>query len=58
MSLDDDKHKVNSCMGSVCSFFLFFVICIYGYQKMDVLIAKKDVNMLSSTLDYHYEEEY
>ena len=56
MSLDDGKDNVNSYMGSFCTFFLFFVISTYGYQKMDVLIAKKDVDMLSSILDFHYEE--
>ena len=58
MSLENGNDKVNSYMGSICSLFLFMLICLYGYQKMDVLVAKKDVDMLSATLDYFYEEDF
>ena len=58
MSLEDGKDRVNSYAGSLCSFALFTLVCLYGYLKMDVLLAKKDVDMLSAVLDYHYEEEY
>ena len=58
MSLEDGKDQVNSYMGSICTLFLFMLICMYGYQKMDVLVAKKDVDMLSAVLDYYYDEDF
>ena len=58
MSLDKGRDEVNSYTGSICSFLVFFLICIYGTLKIDVLIAKKDVDMLSAILDYYYDEGY
>ena len=35
-------------MGSICSVFLSIVILLYTYQKLEVLILKKDVDVMST----------
>ena len=54
MKLDDGEQKVNSIMGSICSLILALVIGLYAYQKMDVLISKKDVDVALSISEDHY----
>ena len=58
MILDEGKERINSCMGSLCSFLIFILICTYGYYKKDILIDRKDVDILSAVLDYYHEEDF
>lgn len=51
MKLDEGKGKIESLLGSLCSVLLTILMITYGYQKMDVLIAKKDVDVLSTVND-------
>ena len=38
-------------MGTLCSLTIFVIFAIYGYLKLDVLINKKDIDILSVMLD-------
>lgn len=51
MKLDDGVEGIQSWMGSLCSIILATVMLAYMYQKMDVLIARKDVDVLSTVND-------
>ena len=49
MKLDKHRHSVNSSIGSFLSFILLVVVGAYAYQKTDVWLQKKDVDVMSST---------
>ena len=58
MKIDNDGvDNLKSLMGAVCSLLLTFLVCIYAYQKMDVFLEKKDVDILSATNDLFYTDE-
>ena len=44
-------------MGGICSILLTLLVCIYAYQKLDVFLSKKDVDILSTTNDLFYSDE-
>ena len=58
MRLTDADESVKSFMGSACTFLLISVTLIYAYFKFDVLLNKKDVNILSAVRDLHYNDDY
>ena len=45
-------------MGSICSILLFFILGSYTYQKFEILIAKKDVDILMATNDWRYNSDF
>ncbi len=58
MKLDNDGNKdLKSIMGAICSIMLTILVCIYAYQKMDVFLKKKDVDILSTTNGLFYSDE-
>lgn len=58
MKLDNEgDDSLNSIMGALCSILLTFVVCIYSYQKFDVFLAKKDVDILSAVNDLYFTDE-
>ena len=57
MKLDAGSDSTKSIMGSICSILLFILMTTYSYQKMDVLIARKDVDILSTTNDKHWTDD-
>ena len=58
MKLDGGEVGIKSWMGSLCSVILSTVMLAYMYQKMDVLIARKDVDVLSTTNDQHFKDDF
>ena len=46
MRLDAGKMSLNSVLGSVLSLLVMAIILTYTYLKADVLINKKDVDVL------------
>ena len=58
MKLDGGEEGLKSWMGSLCSIILATVMLAYMYQKMDVLIARKDVDVLSTINDQYYEDDF
>ena len=49
---------VNSICGSVCTCILVAFVAWYTYLKIEVLIHRKDVDVLSAINEYHYEEDH
>ena len=47
MKIDEGEDSLRSYMGSICSIIIMVLIVMYSYQKADVLISKKDVDILS-----------
>jgi len=56
MRLDDGQDKVKSMMGSLCSLFLLLTTAMYAYLKWEVLIDRKDTNVVSTTKDLFFTD--
>ena len=57
MKLDKNKNSVQTCMGSLLTMLVYLVVGAYAYQKIDVWINKKDVEIMSSILMSRFSEE-
>ena len=44
-------------MGSLCSVLLLALVALYSYQKADILMNKKDVDILSTTNEDFYSSD-
>ena len=44
-------------MGTACSFLQLIVLLMYTYQKIDILIQRKDVDYLSATYDTFFDDK-
>ena len=53
MNLNEREQTVKSIMGSVCSILLLAVVVLYAYQKTEILVNKKNVDILTEI----YEKE-
>ena len=49
MQIEKDKSELKSMCGSLFTFLIYIVTAVYFLQKIDVWIAKKDVDIMSST---------
>ena len=58
MKLDGGKSAVPSWMGSICSILLFVILLSYTYQKADILVKKKDIDILMATQESYFDEKY
>ena len=58
MKLKDGEDVVQTWMGSLCSIFLMAVICVYTIQKIDVLMEKKDVDILTALNDSYLDSDF
>ena len=45
-------------MGAITSFILLVAIDIYMYYKFDIMLEKKDVDILSAVLEDHFQADY
>ena len=53
----DQGDQVRTIMGTFCSLFLLLITLAYAYQKLDVLLQKKDVDVLSTTKDMFWTDD-
>ena len=58
MQLDEGRGALPSWMGALCSFILFVVIIAYTCYKVDVLVGKKSVDILSAVNENYYDDSY
>ena len=42
---------MKSIIGTVCTVQLYMVILVYSYLKIDVLMNRKDLDVLATTLE-------
>ena len=57
MKLDKNKNSVQTCMGSFLTLLIYIIVGAYAYQKIDVWVNKKDVEIMSSILMSEFSEE-
>ena len=58
MKLEGETHVVQSYGGSCCSLLIMCITVLYAMQKFNVLLEKKDIDVLSTTLDSYYDENF
>ena len=56
MKLESDSDSIKTVFGSLCSIILLMVTLFYAYLKLDVLMEKKDVNVLSTVKDLYFDD--
>ena len=45
-------------MGAFCSLFLTIVLLAYTMQKIEVMISKKDIDILTSLNDSYFDSDF
>ena len=58
MKIDAGQEATTSCVGGILSLILFGVIIIFALQKADILINKKDVDILSTVNDKYFDADH
>ena len=58
MKIDEDESILQSTMGSILSIIMLFLIGLYAYQKTEVFLLKKGVDITSATNDSFFDDEY
>ena len=56
MKLDDGEDGKRSVAGASCSIFVLVVVILYTYLKVDVLVRRKDVDVLQTVNDYKFSD--
>ena len=58
MKIDEDKSILQSSMGSLLSFVMFLMVCVFAYLKIEMGITKEGVDIASATYDSYFDDEY
>lgn len=58
MRLDEGHEKVPSKIGSLCTFFMTFLLLAYASYKIDVLTAKKGTNIVQVVEEEYFDGSY
>ena len=58
MTIGDGETSLLSWMGCACTYFVVIIVGLYSLQKIDVLLKKKDVDVLSTINDYYYSDDF
>ena len=58
MPFDSKETHVRSFMGTICSLFLVIITIAYAFTKMEVLILRKDVDVISTVNDLHFDDTF
>ena len=57
MKVDKERSTLKTFGGSACSLFLIIILLVYTVQKTNVLVSRKNVDILSTLEDLHYSDE-
>ena len=58
MKLTDGEDDVKTWMGSFCSLLLTVVMFAYTVQKIEVMISKKDIDILTALYDSYLDSDF
>ena len=53
----DEGASVPSLMGACCSALIMITLIYYAYNKAEILVRKKDTNVLSMVHDLYYTDD-
>ena len=57
MTIDGETQVSQSYLGAILSLLALLVTVLYSVQKIEILINKKDVDVLSATKDIFYTDD-
>ena len=58
MNLDKGQSTLPSKTGTVSSFLLVILLIVYTYYKFDIMLGKKDVDIISAVKENYFKPEY
>ena len=59
MKLESDgSMSLPTCVGSICSFLLLFFLIAYSVQKFDIMINRREHDIIYSMMDSYYDGNY
>ena len=58
MKLSDGEDVVPTWMGAFCSMVLMFILLAYTLQKVEVMLSKKDVDILTALNDSYLDSDF
>ena len=58
MNLDQCQSKLPSKMGALSTFLLFVMLSAYTYYKCDIMLNKKDVEIISVVKQNYFKTDY
>ena len=47
LALSSEKQGMHSSFGAVCSVMIFTIVALFAYQKSDILLKNRDMNLLA-----------
>ena len=56
MKLDSGDESMKTLTGSLCSIFLLLVTIFYASLKFDILMAKKDIKIVTVVEDMYFSD--
>ena len=56
MKFDGGRKKLQTCTGSIMSILMLILLIIYTILKVDVLLNKKQVDIISANNEEHFDE--
>ena len=57
MTIDGETQVSQSYLGATLSVFTLLLTALYAFQKVEILINKKDVDILSAERDIFYTDD-
>ena len=57
MKFDGGRKKLQTCTGSIMSILMLILLIIYTTLKVDVLLNKKQVDIISANNEEHFDED-
>ena len=58
MKLDEGTSVVQTKLGACYTLIVIFLVAAYAMQKTEILINRKDIDVLSTVNDSHYNEDF
>ena len=58
MHIEKNKSDLKTVIGSFFTLLIYSVVALYMFQKIDVWLAKKDVDIMSSTQTGFFNDSY
>ena len=58
MRIEKNESDLKTIVGSLFTILIYAVVALYMFQKIDVWLAKKDVDIMSSTQTGFFNDSY
>ena len=57
MKLNEGKEGIPSWMGAICTVILFLIVLAYTAQKLEIMISKKDFDIVSAIRQSYFSTD-